>query len=285
MTNDINNIHSPNKPGKGNVIAGVFLLAVGTTFLLKQFNYLGLADWVFGWYTWLIALGLYMGARNNYQNYGWSVLTLVGFAFMLNEALPDVDVSRFFWPISLIGFGIYLIMRRKNHDADLWDKSDWKRKWDAGRFNYRAPGVQEPVVDYTVKADEQKEAPATPPNPGFSSAYGSDDFLDAVSIFGGVKKIVFSKNFQGGEIVNVFGGSELDFTQADIHGRIYVDVTQIFGGTKIIVPAHWTVISDMSAIFAGVDDKRIRTNAPLDSNKIMVLKGISVFAGIDIRSY
>ncbi|MFD2145517.1 hypothetical protein [Mucilaginibacter antarcticus] len=83
----------------------------------------------------------------------------------------------------------------------------------------------------------------------------------------------------------MFGGAELDFTQADINGRVYVDVTQIFGGTKIIVPAHWMVVSDISAVFAGVDDKRIRTNTPLDSNKVLVLKGISVFAGIDIRSY
>lgn len=112
-----------------------------------------------------------------------------------------------------------------------------------------------------------------------------DDHLDALSIFGGVKKIIFSKNFQGGEIVNIFGGAELDFTQADINGRVYVDITQLFGGTKIIVPAHWMVISDMAAVFAGVDDKRIRTSAPLDSNKVLVLKGISIFAGVDIRSY
>lgn len=285
MTNDINNTDTPNKPSKGNVIAGIVLLAVGTTFLLKQFNYLGMADWLFGWYTWLIVLGLYMGARSNYQNYGWSVLTFIGAAFMLNEALPNVDVSRFFWPAGLIGFGIYLIMRRKNH-TDYWDKNEWKQKWDAGKYNYRAPGVNDVVVDYTVKPDDGEETSTPPPiNPNPASSYSSDDFLDAVSIFGGVNKIIFSKNFQGGEIVNVFGGAELDFTQADINGRVYVDVTQIFGGTKIIVPAHWMVVSDLSAIFAGVDDKRIRTNAPLDANKVLVLKGISVFAGIDIRSY
>jgi predicted membrane protein len=284
MTNDINNIDNNNGPRKGNVIAGVILLALGATFLLRQFDYLGLPDWLFGWYTWLIGWGLYMGARNNYRTSGWFIMVIVGTAFMLNEALPHIDISKFFWPIALICFGIYLIMRRKNHDA-VWDKKDWKRKWEAGKYNYRAPGVNEPIVDYTVGTEAQKET-ATPPNStDYTGNFVGDDQLDAVSIFGGVKKIIFSKNFQGGEIVNVFGGSELDFTQADIHGRVYIDVTQVFGGTKIIVPAHWTVISDLSAVFAGVDDKRIRTNAALDTNKVLILKGISIFGGIDIRSY
>jgi predicted membrane protein len=83
----------------------------------------------------------------------------------------------------------------------------------------------------------------------------------------------------------VFGGSELDFTQADINGRVYIDITQIFGGTKIIVPSHWMVISDVASVFAGFDDKRIRTSAPLDNTKILVFKGTSIFGGIDIRSY
>jgi len=112
-----------------------------------------------------------------------------------------------------------------------------------------------------------------------------DDYLDAVSIFGGVKKMILSKNFKGGEIVNVFGGAELDFTQADINGRVIIDITQIFGGTKIIVPANWQVVSDLAAVFASVDDKRIKTMATADSNKILVLKGVSIFAGVDIRSY
>jgi predicted membrane protein len=289
MTNDINNIDNNNGPSKSNVIAGVILLALGATFLLRQFDYLGLPDWLFGWYTWLIGWGLYMGARNNYRTSGWLIMVLIGTAFMLNEALPHIDISKFFWPIALIGFGIYLIMRRKNHDA-VWNKKEWKRKWEAGKYNYRAPGVDEPIVDYTVGTADEK-ATTTPPNPdtnysgNYTGNYVGDDQLDAVSIFGGVKKIIFSKNFQGGEIVNVFGGSELDFTQADINGRVYIDVTQVFGGTKIIVPAHWMVVSDMSAVFAGVDDKRIRTNAPLDTNKVLVLKGISIFGGIDIRSF
>jgi predicted membrane protein len=82
----------------------------------------------------------------------------------------------------------------------------------------------------------------------------------------------------------VFGGAELDFTQADIQGRVVIDITQIFGGTKIIVPSNWQVVSDLAAVFASVDDKRINRGI-LDNDKILVLKGVSIFAGVDVRSY
>ena len=101
----------------------------------------------------------------------------------------------------------------------------------------------------------------------------------------GLKKPSYPKTFKGGDIVNIFGGAELDFTQADINGRVVLDITQIFGGTKIVVPSNWQVVSDVAAVFASVDDKRLRSTAGAGSDKILVLKGVSIFAGIDIRSY
>ncbi len=58
------------------------------------------------------------------------------------------------------------------------------------------------------------------------------DFLDAISVFGGVKKNIMTKNFKGGEIINFMGGSENNLTQADFNGTIKIDTTNIFGGTK-----------------------------------------------------
>ena len=60
--------------------------------------------------------------------------------------------------------------------------------------------------------------------------------------------------------------------------------TQIFGGTKIIVPAHWEVKSDMTAIFGGIDDKRA-PSPTVDHSKVLVLDGTSIFGGIELVSY
>jgi predicted membrane protein len=111
------------------------------------------------------------------------------------------------------------------------------------------------------------------------------DFLDVTAVFGGVKKNVLSKNFQGGDITSIMGGCEIDLTQADFTGRITIDATNIFGGTKLIVPPTWDVQSEVSAIFGGVDDKRQLSGIPMDPNKVLILDGTCMFGGIEIRSF
>ena len=81
------------------------------------------------------------------------------------------------------------------------------------------------------------------------------------------------------------GGSEIDLTQSDFTGRIVIDVTNIFGGTKMIVPPTWDVQNDITAIFGGVDDKRQISGVTLDPNKVLVLDGTCMFGGIEIRSF
>jgi hypothetical protein len=72
--------------------------------------------------------------------------------------------------------------------------------------------------------------------------------------------------------------------QADLKGRAKIEVVQVFGGTKIIVPANWTIHSEMVAIFGGIEDKRPpQLNAIPD--KILVIVGTSIFGGIDIKSF
>ncbi|MDN3581197.1 LiaF transmembrane domain-containing protein [Mucilaginibacter flavus] len=291
MNNDIN---SPNNPNKGKAMAGIILLVVGGLLLLKQLTFFFLPGWLFSWPMILIAWGLYIGGKHNFKNSSWAIMVFLGVIFLFDNNIPDA--SRVVWPIAIIGFGMWLIVRRGKHgdaewtkhrgkwekkygDTDFWNKTE-KPKFDFGTT---------PEVDYTVKDGDQtpppQQDPYTSPNTPPFGHHNGDDYLDTVSIFGGVNKTILSKNFKGGDIVNIFGGAELDFTQADINGRVYLDITQIFGGTKIIVPSNWQVVSDLAAVFASVDDKRIKSTASNVNGKILVLKGVSIFAGVDIRSY
>lgn len=117
---------------------------------------------------------------------------------------------------------------------------------------------------------------------GIESSTG-EDYIDLTSIFGGSKRKIISKNFKGGETVNVFGGAELDFTQADINGTVVIDCTQVFGGVKIVVPSNWNVRTELTSIMGGTDDKR--NPVDVDETKTLVLTGVCIFGGIDIRSY
>lgn len=111
-----------------------------------------------------------------------------------------------------------------------------------------------------------------------------DDYIDSIAVFGGVKKSIISKDFKGGEITNVFGGTELDFTRADINGTVVIDISQAFGEIKITAPGNWRVVTDISQIFAQTEDKRVYTNGVVDNEKILVLKGTSICAAVKIVS-
>ena len=115
----------------------------------------------------------------------------------------------------------------------------------------------------------------------------SENFIDATAIFGGVKKNVITKEFKGGDVTSIFGGSEIILAQADITGIAVLDVTAIFGGSKIIVPANWEVkTQDVTAILGGVEDKRTMvSNTQQDPNKVLVIKGLAMFGGIEIKSF
>ena len=283
MSNDIDYTNTPN-PRRGKAVAGAILLVVGALLLIRQFDFFFFPGWLFSWPMWVIAWGLFIGARHNWRSSTWVIMVIVGVAFLLDD-IPGFSMHDVAWPLMIIGLGLWIILRR-NHK---WGKDDWKNygngKWDWNNW-HNPMKPTDPVVDYTVPdPSSATPPPADPSNPSSGFRPAADDYLDAVSVFGGVKKTILSKNFKGGEIVNVFGGAELDFTQANINGHVVIDITQIFGGTKIVVPPHWRVVPDMAAVFASVDDKRIRTSAPADSDKVLVLKGVSIFAGVDIRSY
>jgi predicted membrane protein len=113
----------------------------------------------------------------------------------------------------------------------------------------------------------------------------SEDLMDTTTIFGNIKKNIITKDFKGGDITAVFGGTELNFMRADIQGKAVIDITMIFGGAKLIVPAHWKIqTEDIVTIFGGVEDKRPLQNEA-DDSRVLVLKGTCLFGGIDIKSY
>jgi len=61
---------------------------------------------------------------------------------------------------------------------------------------------------------------------------------------------------------------------------------EVFGGIKLIIPQSWTIRNEIEGVFHGVDDKRnFYSQTATDSNKVLVLKGSAVFAGIEIKSY
>lgn len=251
------NIKSTNQKS-GKALLGLILLGLGFVLLLRSLDLFFIPGWIFSWPVFLMIIGVFIGSRQGYHRPSSYIPLGIGALSLINKIVPDLDLSRFFWPFVIIGIGAYLIFGRKNPSSE--STPIWEKKVD--------PDNQ--------TQDNQDDK--------YNSGSFVADRVESTSIFGGIKKNIVSKNFQGGEIVNFFGGSEINLVQADIKGIVKLEVVQVFGGTKIIVPSNWTVQSEMVAIFGGIEDKRPpQLNAFPD--KVLVIEGTSIFGGIDIKSF
>ncbi len=251
----------------GKVWAGLFIVTIGALLLLKNLG-LNLPDWLFSWSTFLIGLGLFIGFKRNFEGLGWFILIAVGSYFTLEEAVRSFDVSDIGLPILLLVIGIFLIVKPKRTVANRWvRRRDRMRRGFDRSFPYNES-------DAFGTTEERAK-----------NTSNSSDYFDSINIFGGSQQTVYSKNFKGGQVVAIFGGCDVNLTQADFEGEIVIDVTAIFGGSKIIVPQGWEVKSEVTAILGGMDDKRAIVPLNPEQKKILILRGIAMFGGIEIKNF
>lgn len=113
------------------------------------------------------------------------------------------------------------------------------------------------------------------------------DVIDDVAIFGGGTKIVTSDNFRGGNITAVFGGSEIILKGSKLaEGTNSIDILAVFGGTTIVVPNDWNIVMNVTSIFGGFSNKSIKDpNAFVDQSKTLIIKGLVVFGGGELKTY
>lgn len=238
----------------GKVLGGLIIIAVGTVLLAKQMGVI-FPIWLFSWPMIPIIIGLYIGARHTFRARGWIIPVLIGSFFLVDKIVPDMVVSAYIWPLLIIAAGIFIMFSPQRKWGRHWKHRQHKR-WE----------------NYAAKHSHFQDS-------------STDDRIDSVAVFGGINKNIISKDFKGGEITCFFGGAEINLSQADINGTIVLEATQVFGGTKLIVPANWKVQSEMVAVLGGIEDRRSKSNENADPNKVLILKGTSVFGGLEINSY
>jgi len=121
--------------------------------------------------------------------------------------------------------------------------------------------------------------------PLFTHSVGSEDFFEDVAVFGGGERKVVTPNFKGGRMVAIFGGSKVDLTHCNIApgDRPMVEVVSMFGGSGLIVPSDWNVKVEVFNIFGGYVDKRIPSQ--VDYNKTLIIKGVTIFGGGEVKSF
>lgn len=64
---------------------------------------------------------------------------------------------------------------------------------------------------------------------------------------------------------------------------VTLEITTIFGGTKLIIPSNWEIKSEAVMIFGGIEDKRRMQTITGQPEKTLILKGTVLFGGIEIK--
>jgi predicted membrane protein len=248
--------HKSNLGGSptNSTITGWALLGAGSLYLLYKLG-MPLPWWLFSWPMILIGVGVFQGLKSNFKNPSWLIMMLIGGVFLLEKATNGTQLRHYLVPIILISVGAFILFTKTNVVNNL-----------LGTEKY----------DYQNNTD--------PDNPVVDTSNSKDDAVETVSIFSGSKRNVFSKKFIGGDIVNIMGGTELNLLQADLVKPAVIECVNIMGGAKIMVPNNWEVRSEVISIFGGVDDKRYNPDTS-NSGKLLIIRGINVFGGIEVKSY
>lgn len=155
-----------------------------------------------------------------------------------------------FWPIVLVIIGVYFILKSKPQE-----------KTDSNRNKNK------------------------PFNEGETDL--SEDYIDEIAIFGGGVKNIISDNFKGGRITAIFGGSEIRLNRSKLaKGENTLEIIALFGSTTLIVPREWKIDIKLIPIFGGFSDKRTKnTNLVYQNNSRLIIRGLVLFGGGEIKDY
>ena len=112
------------------------------------------------------------------------------------------------------------------------------------------------------------------------------EYFDEVNVFSGSEKRISIKNFRGGRITSIFGGSDIDFTGSTLaEGTQVIEVFYLFGGSTLKVPENWVVVNKVTAILGGFSDKRHTAGrSPDEAKNVLVIRGTVMFGGGEIKS-
>ena len=231
------------------VILGIALVIIGALILFDNVYLfdINIPRIIFSFPAILIIIGILILMHGNNKVFG-SILLVLGVFFIIPRIFPWIYYGKHLTlPVLIIAFGLYIIFRKRRANYDECSEGD-----SGGRYK---------------KYDT--------------------DRVDDVSVFGGGQKIIASNNFKGGNVTSIFGGSEIDFTNCKLaDGTNIIDVLAIFGGSTLIVPSEWNIVLDVFPLFGGFSNKIRRTpDTKIDMSKTLIIKGLVIFGGGEVKSF
>ncbi|MBW3470218.1 LiaF transmembrane domain-containing protein [Arthrospiribacter ruber] len=257
-----------NYPAKNNdITVGVILVLIGGIILLRTLG-IWFPSWVTTWPMIIIAVGVVISMKSNFKSgFGMFLIIFGSVALVVKNFNLPFNLFPYIIPVGLITLGIYLIIKRQSDQKSFEQSfSESMKKFDE---NLGLGGSE----------GDSTNSGYGPKTSDFS------DYIDAQALFTGIQRRVMSKSLRGGKISAIFGGTDIDLTQADLVEGAAINIEVAFGGVKLIVPPHWDLQINVTNIFAGVEDKRMYQPVPNTETKVLKLYGSVIFGGIEIKSF
>ncbi len=238
------------------IVASVLLLLVSAGILPPIYKSV-----IISWQMLLTAIGFANLFRGRSFFWGLSLMLTGGFFLVRKFDIEGLEfISENIWPIILLVAGITIIFSSIFHSI---------RRKKCKKENY----------DWCEKK-EYRNLYAETNSKKYESGYIEKNY-----VFAGNKEKLDIKNFKGGEINCVFGGLELDLSDAQLEeGNNYLEINTVFGGVVIFLPVDWPVEIRQNHVFGNFSDNRPKPNFEIAENRKLIINVSAVFGGGEIKN-
>ncbi len=220
-----------------------------------------------------------------------AILALIGLAFLLNNmGYISVNYLWRFWPMLLVLVGVVNFVSRHRAWGLILMLAGAVLQLNELGITHFGWAAFWPMLLIALGILMMWGSFGWSRKPPISTSAAGDPrtTLNEAVVFGGLERRMTSQDFQGGDITAIFGGVELDLTEANMQANeATLAVTAIFGGVEVRVPPSWQVAFRGAPIFGGVEDKTrtARVDDPANSNlKTLVITGAVIFGGLEIKN-
>ena len=234
---------------------GIILIVLGVILILERLNLIpeSMADLLISWQMLLVGIGILSLIGGNRT--AGTILIIIGGTFMIPELITvPHEIRQIYFPLILVAIGVSILFRQRDH------------------HKFRIGTVPEENIADRKSAD----------------SYNSFNTFDDFVIFGGREIFVNSQALAGGKATSIFGGIEFDLRKANLQpGGAIIDCVSVFGGCGFKIPMDWNVRNEVTTIFGAFTDKRGDTYSEkyYDPSKTIVIKGVSIFGGIEVKHF